>query len=156
MDFDEELEDPTSRFALSVFKLNGLLMRNGERITQSLGQSSARWQVLGRAGSLPQSVAQMAHDMGLARQSVQRVANTLEKAGLVVFRDTPNDQRTFLVEITESGRAVLLKIYQKNRDWTRKVLQALSPELLAQTAAGLERLALIFEELEKSEEEPAI
>ncbi len=60
-------DDPLSRFSLSIFRLNGLLMWNGDRITGSIGQSSARWQVLGRVGYQPQTVAQMARDMGHAR-----------------------------------------------------------------------------------------
>ena len=67
--------DPLSRFALSIFWINGLLLRNGDRLTRSIGQSSARWQVLGRVGDQPQTVAQIARDMGHARQSVQRVAD---------------------------------------------------------------------------------
>ena len=153
MDFAKEIEDPASRFALSVFKLNGLLMRNGERITNSLGQSSAKWQVLGRAGHGPQTVAQMARDMGLARQSVQRVADNLERAGFVAFRDNPHDQRTFLVEITESGSQVLAGIYEKNRQWIEKLLERVRPELLAEASAQLESLAGAFEQLEKEEEQ---
>src|SRR5258708_31229486 len=77
-------EDPLSRFSLSIFRLNGLLMWNGDRITGSIGQSSARWQVLGRVGYQPQTVAQMAREMGHARQSVQRLAAVLAKEGLDV------------------------------------------------------------------------
>lgn len=154
MDFDEQLEDPVSRLALAVFHINGLLMRNGERLTRSLGQSSARWQVLGRLGSSPQSVAQMARDMGLARQSVQRVANALENAGLVVFKDLPHDQRTYLLELTPRGREVLQEIYARNRVWAQKVLQRVDAEALTGTASGLERLARVFEELENEEKQP--
>jgi len=153
MDLERELADPASRFALSVFQLHGLLMRNGERITRSLGQSSAKWQVLGRAGHGPQSVAQMARDMGLARQSVQRVADTLEQNGLVAFRDSPTDQRTFLVEITDQGRGVLSKIYEKNRAWAQRLLQKVPPETLTEASSELERLARVLEELEKEEEQ---
>lgn len=155
MDFDEQLEDPVSKFALAVFRLNGLLMRNGERITRSLHQSSARWQILGRLGSSPQSVAQMARDMGLARQSVQRVANALENAGLVAFKDLPHDQRTYLLELTQRGRDVLQEIYQRNGVWIQRVLQRVDPETVAEISSGLERLALVFEELEKEEKQPS-
>ena len=111
-----------------------------------------KWQVLGRAGSSPQTVARMARDMGLARQSVQRIADVLEQAGLVTFQDSPRDQRTFLVEITKEGRNVLSAIYAKNSEWTQRMLQRASPELLLEASAGLERLAAIFEEAEKDEE----
>ena len=106
--------DPPSQFALLIFRLNGLLMRNGEKITRELGQSSARWQVLGRVGFATQTVAQMAREMGLARQSVQRVADLLAAEGLTQFKVNPTDQRTQLVEITPAGQTVLAAIYQRN------------------------------------------
>ena len=54
-------EDAWTRFAMSVFKVNGLIIRAGEGITNPIGQSSARWQVLGRAYE-PTTVAKMAQD----------------------------------------------------------------------------------------------
>src|SRR5260221_6671181 len=108
----KEPDDVWSKFALSIYKLNGLLMLAGEGITQPIGQSSARWQVLGRVGYEPQTVAKMARDMGHARQSVQRVADVLEKEGLVVYKDHLTDRRTKLVELTPQGMAVLTALYR--------------------------------------------
>src|SRR3954470_24310102 len=95
-------DDTWSTFALSIFKLNGLLMRAGDGITHPLGQSSARWQVLGRVFE-PQTVAQIARDMGHARQGVQRVADVLVKEGLIVYKDHPTDRRTKFLELTPQG-----------------------------------------------------
>src|SRR5260221_4084500 len=102
-------DDPLSRFSLSIFRLNGLLMWNGDRITGSIGQSSARWQVLGRVGYQPQTVAQMAREMGHARQSVQRLADVLAKEGLVVYKDNPADQSARLLELTPQGGKTFLR-----------------------------------------------
>src|SRR5260221_11861452 len=66
--------DPLGRFALSIFWIKGLLLRPGDRLTRSIGPSSARGQVLGRVGYQPQTVAQIGGDMCQARQSVPRVA----------------------------------------------------------------------------------
>jgi DNA-binding MarR family transcriptional regulator len=143
------MEPPTdlpSQFALMIFRLNGLLMRNGERITRELGQSSARWQVLGRAGFMTQTVAQMARDMGLARQSVQRVADLLAAEGLTEFKVNHNDQRTKLVEITPAGRTVLTAIYQRNREWSRRIQSRLDPEMFLGVMEQLERIGRILEE----------
>ena len=52
------------------------MIEAGEGIVETLGQSSARWQVLGRAFSSA-TVAGIAKDIGHARQSTQRVANAL-------------------------------------------------------------------------------
>lgn len=142
----EPPSDAPSQFALLIFRLNGLLMRNGERITRELGQSSARWQVLGRVGFATQTVAQMAREMGLARQSVQRVADLLAAEGLTEFKVNPGDQRTKLVEITPAGRAVLADIYQRNSEWSQRIQTRLDPEVFLEVMEPLERIGRILEE----------
>ena len=139
-------DDPLSTFSLSVFAINGLLLRSGERVTRPLGQSSARWQVLGRAGYRPQTVAQMAHDMGHARQSVQRIADALEKDGLVAYKDNPTDKRARLVELTPAGETVLAAIYARDQEWSRELNAKLDPEQLVAVAAALDSIARILEE----------
>jgi DNA-binding MarR family transcriptional regulator len=137
--------DPLSRFALSIFKVYGLLMQNGDRMTRSIGQSSARWQVLGRAGYQPQTVAQMARDMGHARQSVQRVADVLAREGLVVYKDNPTDRRAKLVELTPQGIEVLMAIYALNEKWSQHIMAKLDPEQLSQIADALENIGDMLE-----------
>jgi DNA-binding MarR family transcriptional regulator len=129
-------DDVWSKFAMSIFDLNGLLMRAGESIVRPLGQSSARWQVLGRAFQ-PQTVATMARDMGRARQSVQRVADVLAQEGLVIYRDHPTDRRTKLVELTPRGLEVLTAIYERQLEWSRSVTATLIPAQLSSIVKGL-------------------
>ncbi len=138
-------DDPPSRFALAIFWINGLLLRSGEKITRSLGVSSAKWQVLGLAGDEPQPVAQMARDMGLARQSVQRVANVLEKQGLVTYKDNPTDRRAQLVELTGQGRKTLAAIYRRNAEWSDRMGAKLVLRRLAKVTVELERAGQILE-----------
>ena len=138
-------DDPLSRFSLSIFRLNGLLMWNGDRITGSIGQSSARWQVLGRVGYQPQTVAQMARDMGHARQSVQRLADVLAKEGLVVYKDNPADQRTRLLELTPQGAEILSEIYAQSKAWSRHMLTKLDAMQLAEISDALDKVAHILE-----------
>jgi len=122
----EKPDDVWSTFALSIFKLNGLLMRVGEDITQAIGQSSARWQVLGRAYE-PQTVANMARDIGHTRQSVQRVADVLAREGLVVYKDNPADRRAQLLELTPQGLEVLTAIYIRQQEWSQRIMTKLNP-----------------------------
>lgn len=137
--------DPLSRFALAIFYVNGLLMRNGDRLTRSIGQSSARWQVLGRAGYQPQTVAEMARDMGHARQSVQRIADVLAAEGLVTYVDNPKDKRSRLVALTPKGKSVLIKIYERNEEWAKQVIKKLTIEELTKAADVLEKIGATLE-----------
>lgn len=138
-------DDPLSRFSLSVFRINGLLMRSGDAVTRPLGQSSARWQVLGRAGYQPQTVAQMAREMGHARQSVQRIADVLASEGLVAYADNPADRRARLVELTAKGAEVLEAIYALDAEWSQQLVEKLDLQQLIEVAEALDHIADIFE-----------
>jgi DNA-binding MarR family transcriptional regulator len=137
--------DPLGRFALSIFWINGLLLRTGDRLTRSIGQSSARWQVLGRVGYQPQTVSQIARDMGHARQSVQRVADILAKEGLVVYQQNPANRRAPLLELTPHGADILRTIYALNDAWTRQIMTKLTPEQLDAVTDALEEIGHILE-----------
>jgi DNA-binding MarR family transcriptional regulator len=130
-------EDAWTQFAMSVFRVNGLLIRAGEGITEPIGQSSARWQVLGRAFE-PKTVANLAREIGHARQSVQRIADVLAAEGLVTYRDNPTDRRARLLELTSDGEEVLHAIYQRQVEWSLRIMRDLNPAHLVEIAEALE------------------
>jgi DNA-binding MarR family transcriptional regulator len=86
-----------------------------------MGESSARWQVLGRAFR-PTTVADMARDLGHARQSVQRIADDLVADGLVKYQPHKEDRRTKLASLTVEGQAVLEAIYARQLAWSHDVV----------------------------------
>jgi DNA-binding MarR family transcriptional regulator len=136
-------EDAWSGFAMAVFHINGLINRAGESIAEPLGQSAARWHVLGRAFQ-PQTVAQMATGMGHARQSVQRVADVLEREGLVAYRPHPTDRRTKLVELTPRGLEVLGQIYERQQAWFGEIAPRLSEAGLRELTASLAEVSRVI------------
>ena len=98
-------DHPASILVLETFRLNGALIALGDSITAPLGLTSARWQVMGAIaeaqGSLP--VASLARNMGLVRQSVQRIVGELSEGGLARLADNPHHKRAKLVQLTEQG-----------------------------------------------------
>jgi DNA-binding MarR family transcriptional regulator len=137
--------DDWSRFATAIFRINSLLVEAGEGITRPTGQSSARWQVLGRLWTDARTVPDLARDIGHARQSVQRVADALERDRLVVSQAKPDDRRTALIALTDEGRRVLNAIYEGQVAWSGRVTRKLSPERLTEAIAALETIAAIVE-----------
>lgn len=137
--------DPLSRFSLSIFTVNGLLLQSGEIITRPLGQSSARWQVLGHAAYQPQTVSQMARSIGNTRQSVQRIANALSQEGLVAYKDNPVDRRAQLVKVTPKGEKVLAEIYARDQAWSQHLIGKLNPQELVEIANALEAIGRTLE-----------
>jgi len=100
---------------------------------------------LGRAGYQPQTVAEMARDMGHARQSVQRIADVLAAEGLVTYVDNPKDKRSRLVALTPKGKSVLIKIYERNEEWAKQVIKKLTIEELTKAADVLEKIGATLE-----------
>lgn len=108
-----------TEIVLEAFRLNGRLLAAGDRLVGPLGLSSARWQVLGAIhfAEAPQPVAWLARSMGLSRQGVQRIANELEKEGLVAFEPNPHHRRANLVVLTEQGREVYQAAERRQIEW---------------------------------------
>lgn len=113
---------------LETFRLNGRLLAAGDRLTGDLGISSARWQVIGAIEEAPLPVAQIARNMGLTRQAVQRVANVLAEDGLVEFAENPDHRRAKLVCLTDSGRSVLDEIGRRQIAWSNGLAAGLTRE----------------------------
>ena len=89
--------------------MNGRLVETGNHLVRDAGLTTAWWQVLGALGYsiVPLPVAHIARNMGLARQSVQRVVDLLEKDGLVRLEQNPHHRRAKLVVLTPTGRDAL-------------------------------------------------
>jgi DNA-binding MarR family transcriptional regulator len=130
--------DAFSGLVVRLFRLNGLIAAEGEALTRPAGQTTARWQVLASAEDAPLTVAQIARTLGLARQSVQRVADVLERDGLIRYDDNPRHRRARLVTLTEQGRASLERIQASQRPWANDLGAAVGERRLRQANAVLE------------------
>jgi DNA-binding MarR family transcriptional regulator len=118
---------------VSVFQLNGQLIDAGNRLVADIGLTSAWWQVLGALSlsPVPLPVAHIARNMGLTRQSVQRVADLLVEKGLVRFDANPHHQRAKLVVLTAKGSTAVRAAEQRQRPWARDVMAGLTQERIS-------------------------
>jgi DNA-binding MarR family transcriptional regulator len=106
-----------SRLVVLVFRLEGALKAVGDSLARPAGQTSARWRVLAAVESTPRSVAQIARAWSFARQSVQRVADELERDGLIAYAENPGHKRAKLVRLTPAGAIALGRIQAAQRAW---------------------------------------
>jgi DNA-binding MarR family transcriptional regulator len=120
----DEAADFTSNLVVEVFRLNGALLAEGDRLTRDLGLSSARWQVLGALELAERSltVSQISRSMGLARQSVQRIVNELSESGFVTLEDNPDHLRAKLVVPTAAGRRAFREAMKRQAKWAKELL----------------------------------
>jgi DNA-binding MarR family transcriptional regulator len=125
---------------LEVFRTNGRLLAVGDRLAAPAGLTSARWQVLGAVEAAPLSVAGIARAMGLARQSVQRIADLLAAEGIVAFQDNPAHRRAKFVVPTRRGREMLTTVNRLQADWARQVSDGMAAGELEAAAAILRHI----------------
>jgi DNA-binding MarR family transcriptional regulator len=129
-----------TRLVLLVFRLNGILLAEGDRMAAPAGQTSARWQVMGVIDHGPLTVSAVARTMGLRRQSVQRTADLLVADGVAEYVDNPADRRAKLLALTPSGRRALRRIETAQRAWASENGEALGLQQLLATEEALEGL----------------
>lgn len=118
---------------LAIFESNGRLVDAGNRIVGPLGLTTAWWQVLGALGyaSFPLPVAHIARNMGLTRQSVQRVTDLLVERGFVKLEPNPHHLRAKLVVLTPAGRAALQQAEEAVLSLDEHILKRVGAERLA-------------------------
>jgi DNA-binding MarR family transcriptional regulator len=106
---------------LEIFQFNGRLLGAGDRLAKSLGLTSSRWQVLGAIEKQPLSVAQIARNMGLARQNVQRLADVLQEEGFVAYTPNPDHQRAKLACLSDKGQRAMKQLARRQALWANRI-----------------------------------
>jgi DNA-binding MarR family transcriptional regulator len=98
--------------------------------------TSSRWQVLGAIEERPLPVAQIARNMGLARQNVQRLSDVLQKEGFIAYTPNPDHQRAKLVCLTDKGRRGINELTGRQATWANLIASGARPADI-QTALSL-------------------
>ena len=129
-----------SGLVVLVFRLEGALKAAGDALARPAGQTTARWRVLAAVESAPASVAQIARAWSLARQSIQRVADELEREGLIRYAENPDHRRAKLVRLTPTGAAALARIQDAQRAWANELGGQIGAEDLSRGSAILGRI----------------
>jgi DNA-binding MarR family transcriptional regulator len=137
----------TNDLIVEVFRLNGLLIATADKLVSKFGLTGARWQVLGAIAmsATPETVARLARNMGLTRQSVQRVVNEMVEEDMLCFRNNPHHQRAKLVELTKKGKKAFELALELQVPWVHALSTGISKKRLIETR---EVLAVIRGRLE--------
>jgi DNA-binding MarR family transcriptional regulator len=130
---------------MTVFRLNGDFQEAAEGIASPSGLTAARWQVLAGALDQPHSVADVSRRMGLARQSVQRLADILVSEGFAAYHENPLHRRAKLFAITEEGRAAIRSLAGRQHAWANAISDGMPVERLQ---ACTDTLRLLIERVE--------
>lgn len=104
---------------LSLFRLNGLLIAEGDGMTHDLGLTSARWRVIGAVAlsSSGLTVPGIARVLGQSRQAVQRIADVMIDDGLLQYEANPRHKKSRLVHLTEEGKKAYNLLREVQDPW---------------------------------------
>jgi len=140
-------QEVLSRLAKTTFRLNGQFLGLGEELARPVGLTAAWWQVLGAVHSDPLPVAAIAREIGITRQSVQRVADILVEQGLAEYEPNPSHRRAKLLRCTEQGRAAVRRIAPAHADVADRLAHVLGTKELHRALHTLSRLSTALDTL---------
>lgn len=125
-----------------VYELAGLSRARSEATARAHGHTAARWHVLSVLSEERLTVAAAARRLGLARQSVQRVADDLVTTGHLDAVPDPADRRAPLVGVTDAGRELLARLFAESEQERRRMLSRTGVEVaeLERARATVRRL----------------
>jgi len=136
-----------TQIVLELFKLNGLLVAEGDQITKEHALSSARWKILGALALSPNpmTVPQIANKMGQTRQSVQRLVDAMQKDGFLDYQENPYHKRAKLVVISNKGEKIYKLLERKQIPWANSSSANISARDMDVALSVLKKMVKAFD-----------
>lgn len=127
---------------LEIFRLNGCLLETGNMLVAPVELTSAKWQVIGTLAlnEKNMTVSQIAKDMRLTRQAIQRTVNKLIIEKLLELKENPYHKSAKLVAITEKGKKSFEQAMALYHPWVLKLMTDIP---ITKIHAALETIQLI-------------
>ena len=131
---------------LSVFRLNGLLIAEGDAMTEKLGLTHARWKVIGAIAlsSSGLTVPGIARVLGQSRQAVQRITDVMVEDGLLESVPNPKHKRSMLMILSEDGKHVYNMLREVQDPWAIESTEDIPIEELETSLRLVRRLIKKF------------
>ncbi|MDG2421700.1 MAG: MarR family transcriptional regulator [Gammaproteobacteria bacterium] len=125
---------------LSILRLNGLLIAEGDAMTEKLDLTHARWKVIGAIALSTNglTVPGIARVLGQSRQAVQRITDVMVEDEILEYRANPKHKRSVLVTLSEEGKEVYINLRDVQDPWAINVTEDIPAEEL-ETALRLVR-----------------
>ena len=138
-----------SAVAKTTFRLHGQLVAIGEELARPSGMTGASWQVLAAVLRTPMPVADVAREIGVTRQSVQRIADLLVAEGLADYHPNPRHLRAKLLAATSAGRDAIRRIGPGHAAFAARLAGELGVASMEDTLSAVRRLSEVLEALRK-------
>lgn len=136
---------------LTIFKLDNMLRRMGNRIAGVLGATQQQWAVLGilsDAGGTGVPLSELGKALDVTKGNITGLIDRMERDGLAKRKDDPRDRRVIRAIITPKGRKVLRDIQPVKNQWGHRLFQGFPAKDKRELQALLNRLMDRVTELE--------
>ncbi len=140
-----------SALAKLIFRLHGQEVAIGETLARSGGMTGSAWQVLAAVLRDPLSVAEVAREIGVTRQSVQRIADLLVAGGLAEYQPNPRHRRAKLLSPTPAGREAVRRIAPAHAEYAARLAGEMGVNAMEDALAAIRRLSEALEALRLAE-----
>lgn len=136
-----------TKVALEIFKIEGMLNSEGDKLTKEFGLTSSRWKIIGavKLSKEPLTVPQIGRTMGQSRQAVQRLVDIMTKDGLLQQVNNPNHKTAKYIELTPKAIKIYSKLDNKQILWANECSSELKKSELETTLNVLKKLSNQFE-----------
>lgn len=141
------LDQPLTIDDMLLYVLWTIQTHAGRAVVQlceaEFGISRREWRVLAHlAGHEGLQPSELALRTGLDRARTSRALTTLVQKRLVQRIPRPEDRREVMLQLTDNGRAVHVRLLPRVADIQRQLLSVLSQEEVGQLSGLLERLVV--------------
>jgi MarR family 2-MHQ and catechol resistance regulon transcriptional repressor len=135
----------------TIFKLDNMLRRMGNRIAGVLGATHQQWAVLdilNDAGPNGIPLSELGKNLDVTKGNITGLIDRMERDGLAKRKDDPRDRRIIRAVITAKGKKVLRDIQPVKDQWADRLFGAFSAREKKDFNALLMRLMDQVTELE--------
>ena len=120
-----------------------LLLDDGDnRFLRPFDLTQVQFYTLQRLADKPKKLSQLSNELLCDPSNITRVADTLERKGLITRRRDENDRRVTLAELTTDGQELLSKVQQAHEDFTHQRLNILNENEQARLYTLLNKLSV--------------
>jgi len=135
----------------TVFKLDNMLRRMGNRIAGVLGATQQQWSVLdilNEAGPGGMPLSELGKSLDVTKGNITGLIDRMERDGLARRKDDPRDRRVIRASITAKGKRVLRDIQPVKEQWASRLFNGFTAKEKKDLRSILHRLMERVTELE--------
>jgi MarR family 2-MHQ and catechol resistance regulon transcriptional repressor len=135
----------------TIFKLDNMLRRMGNRIAGVLGATQQQWAVLdilNDSGSTGIPLSELGKNLDVTKGNITGLIDRMERDGLAKRKDDPRDRRVIRAVVTAKGKKVLRDIQPVKNQWGDRLFHSFNAKDKKELKNLLKRLMAQVTELE--------